>query len=522
VNHKPNRHDLLVAAVIVALLLCYAGVLVSIVRVWSTNYLYSYGFAVPLISGYMLWARAEALRRASHGPDYLLGSLVTGTGAALLLVGHLGAVESVESLSIVVTAVGAILLLFGRGVVRVAWFPIVYLVLGIPVWDRLIGNLQVPSQQLSASIAVRVLHLARVPAIQDQTFIALPNLTLEVLQECSGVNQLISVATMSLAAAYLWLRGPLRRATFVAIAVGIAYVSNGIRIALVGFLGYHHLSNGRLGVLHLAEGLAVSLAGYVVIFACLSLLTPGRRMRLGQPSSPGELTSTSVRPPIDLPRFPSRDFAIVAVLLCIGLFRLTFHAPAVHLNSDLALLPLHFSEWAVIPGAESGATFRLAGADNELLRAYRHSSGDTVRLYVGYQQYQSEGKELVSGRDLRRGTTSRVRLPRAGELVELAYGVHAQTGARTAMLLWYDVNGRILTNFYLAKGYTIWNGLTRGRTNAAVIRIEWDATFGDHWDRSRERVLAFADAIIPFLRASLPSPNNDAHASSATPQQAMP
>ena len=59
-NQTSDRQKVLIAAVAVAFLLCYAGVLIHIVSTWSSNYLYSYGFAVPLISGYMLKADPRA------------------------------------------------------------------------------------------------------------------------------------------------------------------------------------------------------------------------------------------------------------------------------------------------------------------------------------------------------------------------------------------------------------------------------------------------------------------------------
>ena len=489
-----------IVTVIAALLLCYAGVLATIVRAWSNNYLFSYGFAVPLISAYMLWARSAALRSVSRGPDYVLGSLVTAFGVALLLIGHLGAMEAVEAVSIVVTALGATLLLFGRSVLRIAWFPIAYLILAVPIWDRAIAELQVPSQQLSAGIAVQLLHLAQVPAIQDHTLLVLPNVTLEVLRECSGVNQLISIVTMALAASYVWLNGYSRRITLMAISVAVAYLSNGVRIALVGFLSYHQLSNGRIAVLHLAEGLTVSLVGYAVIFGCLSLLT---RTKAAQPETERTAPAAGAEA-LRLPRVASLDFAIVAMLVGAALFRATFHPPAVHLTSDLRMLPAQIDEWSADANEDSASAFRLAGADDELLRAYRHPSGETVRLYVGYHQYQIEGKELTDAR-IGAGVFSTIRLPLTSGSVEVNQSLQTKAGNRTGLVFWYDVNGRILTNLYLAKGYTLWDGFTRGRTNAAVVMIEWQARAGEDAEGAKQRVLRFADAVVPLLRDYLPS-----------------
>ena len=500
-KHESRQLNTLTVLAIGVLLVAYASVLAGILRVWSTNYLYSYGFAVPLISGYMLWTRAETLRRTPRRPDYRVGFLLTATGLALLLVGHIGAIDSIAGVSFIVTACGVTLLLFGRDWFRITWFPIVYLIVGIPIWDRLIAQLQVPSQQLSAAIAVRLLHVARVPAIQDHTFIVLPNATLEVLRECSGVNQLVSVWTMALAASFLWLKRYSRRIALVAISVTIAYLTNGVRIALVGFLSYHQLSNGRIGLLHLAEGLVVSLIGYAVIFACLSLLTRTESRADASDHPPSQPVRS-----FDVRRSPSLDFAIVALLAVAAVVGSTFQVPAVRLNRDLRALPSHIAGWAADSTSDWSSGFRVPGADNELVRAYRHSSGSTLRLYVGYHQYQTQGKELVDGRSAAvTGIVSTIRLPAASRTIELNQWMPPTSRARTGMLFWYDVNGRILTNLYQAKAYTIWDAVTRRRTNAAIVAIEWEARSGDDFARAQEDALRFADAVVPVLRDFLPS-----------------
>jgi exosortase len=436
----------------------------------------------------MLWARSSELRQAPRGADYLSGTLLTATGIILLLIGHLGAVEAVEAASLVITALGTTLLLFGRHVFRIAWFPIMYLMLGIPVWDRVVAELQVPSQQLSANLAVRMLRLAGIPAIQDRTFVGLPNVTLEVLRECSGVNQLITLVTMAAAAAYIWLKSYQRRIVLLALSVIVAYLSNGARIALVGVLSYKNLGGAPSGVLHLLEGLAVSLAGYAVIFCCLSVLSKTDPIRLRRDRLESTLLPAAATERSALPRLAAFDLAFVTLLLCAALFRATFHAPAVRLNSDLGGFPAQIHNWSADPTLASATAFRLLGADNELVRIYRHSDGETIRLYVGYLQNQTEGKEL--------------RPP----TVELKPAVHQlPDGAQTGMLFWYDVNGRVLSNLFAAKAYTVWDALTRRRTNAAVVMIQWTSGSPDHIEHSRERVREFADALVPLLRDYFPS-----------------
>ena len=74
------------------------------------------GFAVPLISGYLVWLKAETLRKTPIRPDYWVGVPVVLLGMLCLAVGTLGALVAVQGLSLVITLTGLILLLLGERV----------------------------------------------------------------------------------------------------------------------------------------------------------------------------------------------------------------------------------------------------------------------------------------------------------------------------------------------------------------------------------------------------------------------
>jgi EpsI family protein len=491
-----QRSRLTLAAAAAGLILCYWGVTASLIHAWTNHYLYSYGAAVPLISGYMVWARAPQIRAAGCCPDYKLGVPLVLIGLAMVLGGQLAATESVAQVSLLVTLTGAVLLLGGRGVLALTWFPIAYLILGIPVWDRIIEGLQGPSQGLSASVATRMLRICGIPASHDGTLIALPNLTLQVLRECSGVNQLISVTAMALPAAALWLKSFARRIVFIVLAVTIAYLSNGFRIALVGFLGYNGWSSGEVSFAHLGEGLAVSLAGYVLIFACLSLLSREQRTpKLKETPAPAA-------PAVRTPRLAWLETAVLVVLLSVGLFRVTFRSASVGLAAELHALPTHIGAWSHDPesGVHRGA--RESGVDDELLRVYRGPSGERVRLYIGYQRYQTEGKELAA---VGRREAFPVKLTVDASTIELGEIVHAQVGKQTGTLFWYDVNGRIVGDWYRAKGYMILDSLTRRRTNGALVMVDWEAPAGPRFDATRQEAVAFVRELLSILPNYMPS-----------------
>jgi EpsI family protein len=495
----PARQLTIVVVLAAAFVALYAGVLRQLVDVWSTNYLYSYGFAVPLVSAYMVWSQWATLERTPWSPNYWRGIPLIVFGVALLIAGMLGSINAAQQLSLVVTLTGLCLTLFGVPIFKRVWFPALYLLLMLPIWDQPISRLQIPSQLLSARIAVAMLDAINVPVAREATQIMLPGLTLEVLKECSGVNQLIVVFAMALPAAYLFLTGNKRRILFVVSAVSIAYLSNGFRIALIGVLARHGYHEATRGTLHLLQGLIVSGVGYLLIGAVLSWLARG--------SSNDSHSSTTTEGAVRFAhRRPWLDAAVLTLLLVAAAYRVTFIPSPISLSADLRDLPVHLENWTLDSGAlPSAADIRLTAPDDEIVRNYRNASGDRVRLYIGYYRRQEAGKELshYAIESLDAGAQRLALDRRPGGRTEF---IRNRGGDKGTLLFWFDVNGRIVDNLLAAKAYTIWDGLTRRRTNAAVVVVHWEPMTPRVDDASAEKsAMGFVRAVLPVLRRSFPS-----------------
>lgn len=484
--------------------LCYGGVVTTLVHQWTSNTMYSYAFAVPIISAYMVWHRSRELKQIEPIPDYWLGASLTTAGLAMLVLGRLGALMAVQELSLIVTLAGLVFLLFGRAVVRRLWVPIGYLLFMIPIWDVPIERLHAPSQALSAKIAVGLLHLAGVPALLQNTFIVLPTLTLEVARECSGVNQLIAVVALALPAAYLLLNSYARGLVLLIFSVAVATLSNGVRIALIGVLCYHgwQTTADIHGPYHILQGLAVSVVGYVVIFVGLSFLSSGKR---GDPPSLSTMRSGDPRTFAGVRR-PWVEIVLASFLVLAGGYRALFHPEAIPLRHDLRTLPDSIADWTtdtlVQPVGE-----RFSGVDDELVRVYRSPSGEHVRLYVGYHRYQAQGKELVDDANAALNAAgSPVLVPMgSNEAVELHQFVRQRAGSTTQVVYWYDMNGRITANKYAAKAYMIWDAITRRRTNGAVVMVDCERPASLKTDGLQPREIGFVQALLPLLRDYIPS-----------------
>jgi len=338
------------------------------------------------------------------------------------------------------------------------------------------------------------------------------------MRECSGVNQLLAVTAMALPAGFIFLSSWVRRAALMAFAVVASYLGNGARIALVGFLATRGLANGDLRGLHLLEGLVVSALCYLFILACLSLLVATERAGKSTKTPHGAAAAGNRQ--VWRPWF---EIASLMAALSIGVGLLFFRTPDVRLDSDLRTFPTRIGEWSLeslprparfpaiddelvqaYPSPEGER--RFAAIDDELVRVYRDSSGQQVRLYIGYHRSQREGKELAGeAAHLLNAASMPIRLPVGLETVELGEVVRQSRTGKRGVLYWYDLNGRVLSSMYLAKEYMAWDALTRGRTNGAVVMVQWESSGSVDAESSRMKAVAFARSILPLLSTFIPS-----------------
>jgi EpsI family protein len=148
---------------------------------------------------------------------------------------------------------------------------------------------------------------------------------------------------------------------------------------------------------------------------------------------------------------------------------------------------------------------RFTAVDDDLVRVYRSASGERVRLYIGYYRDQQQGKELTGDvSHALRAAASPLALTLDAETIEINQVV-PEARIQRGLIFWYDLNGRIVADMYLAKAYTVWDALTRRRTNGAVVMVAWECPPGVEFDASRLKALGFVRELVPVLRHYMPS-----------------
>jgi EpsI family protein len=214
---------------------------------------------------------------------------------------------------------------------------------------------------------------------------------------------------------------------------------------------------------------------------------------------------------------------LVAVILLGGAWELTrslSHAELIPLKKPFASFPLTIGQtWQ---GKELGLerdVLNVLKLDDYMMRVYvrqPEASGTVagqellpVWLYVGYYQSQRTGATYHSPKNCLPGAgwqvmeSQEVSVPMPGRTPAIINKVMVQKGLdKQVILYWYQDRGRVIASEYWAKGYLMWDALTRHRSDGALVRISMPVA--TTVDAAYQEGMTFLQDGWPVLQAYLP------------------
>ena len=234
-------------AVVFALgvLAVFAQPLLSLIRYAAGSELYSYTLLIPFVSAYLLYTRRDQLPK-HYATDLTLAVvfLLVGLGIVVFtssldvrgqILAHHQRIPLL-TLSFLCSVIAGGFFFLGRAWMRAAAFPLAYLIFMVPLPEPMADALEQASSAASAEVANLFFHLSGVPFLRAGQIFQLPNITIEVAQECSGIRSSLVLFITSILAANMFLKTTWRRLALVAIVIPLGILRNGFRILVIGLL----------------------------------------------------------------------------------------------------------------------------------------------------------------------------------------------------------------------------------------------------------------------------------------------
>jgi exosortase len=243
----------------------------SLMQVALASDTYSHILIVPFVSMFLVWMERERLfqtlepNRSSAAVLFCVGALLGAFGWRNHSLSAGGDWLGLAILGFLFLIWAGFLFFYGTSAFKAGLFPLLFLLLMVPLptflLDRFIAWLQVGS----ADVAEWIFHFSGTPVLRQGLIFALPQVTIEVAKECSGIRSTQALLITCLLAGHLFLRTNWRRTVLLVAAVPVLIIKNGVRIATLTLLAVHVDPSFLTGHLHHDGGFVFFALGMLIM-----------------------------------------------------------------------------------------------------------------------------------------------------------------------------------------------------------------------------------------------------------------
>jgi exosortase len=178
---------------------------------------------------------------------------------------------ALDMLAIVLSWVGSFVLCFGRVAARRVLFSLMFLFVLVPLPDAAMNCIVALLQEGSAWSAHALFAAFNVPVAQHGVMLTIPNLTIQVAQECSSIRSSSLLLVTAIISAKVLLRSPWHRILIIALTIPLSVAKNGLRIFSIAMLGTKVDPAYLTGSFHRQGGILFFLVALVGIFAAIAV-----------------------------------------------------------------------------------------------------------------------------------------------------------------------------------------------------------------------------------------------------------
>lgn len=509
---------LLVLLVAVLIFAFRDGLSWMVIRDWQKEE-YNHCYLIPAVAAFLVAVRAREFAAVAWAGS-MGGLFLVAAGFVMLLLGQMSAIFTVSQYGFIVAVWGCFVTVLGWPAVKTIWPALAYLVFMVPMPDFVEVKLTAQLQLISTQIGVAVIRLADIPVYVEGNIIDLGAYKLAVDEACSGLRYLFPLMSFGFLCAVLFEAPGWQRAVVFLSSIPLTVVMNSVRIGAIGILVNLYGVEQAEGFLHDFEGWVIFMVCVAVLFLEMQVMAwlSGRRLlrslRLDTPPLRELYTLLTGQ-------VARRAGAAAAIAVLAGtalMAAVDVREEMVPNRASLNAFPLVLGEWRGDEQLVEQSVLNALKADDTIMAIYeRESDPFQVGLWMAYYSTQRGGRAVHSpsvclpggGWKLQVMETVQVPGVRAdGQDLPVNRSLIVQGEQRQLVYYWFWQRGRMLTNEYLVKWYIFWDGLTRNRTDGALVRLTTPVDKGPAAVAEADRRLQeFARTLDPKLAYFLPGEN---------------
>ncbi len=230
----------------------------------------------PIILGVSIWLlfqkRVEFAALARE-PLLLLPSLLMLVGVFAYALGRSQHIWTLEIGSQILVLCALILFFFGYPGIKLAWFPLLFLIFMIPWPGDLVSAVTSPLKSAVSVVASDLLYRFGYPVGRSGVILTVGPYQLLVADACAGLNSMFTLEALGLLYMNIMkYTSAARNITLAILIIPISFIANVVRVMILVLVTYHFGDEAGQGFVHSFAGMVLFLVALTLILAVDNIL----------------------------------------------------------------------------------------------------------------------------------------------------------------------------------------------------------------------------------------------------------
>jgi exosortase B len=225
-----------------------------------------HGPVILAVSLWLLWSRRAALAAAPPCPSPWLALPFLALGIAAYVLGRSQVIWTLEIGAQILMLVGLLLAFLGPRSLRVAAFPLCFLLFMVPWPGDWVAAVTTPLKTAVSAVATSMLYHLGYPVGRSGVILTVGPYQLLVADACAGLNSMFTLEALGLLYMNLMRYTDVaRNITLAVLIIPIAFIANVVRVLILVLVTFHFGDAAGQGFVHDFAGLVLFLVALVLI-----------------------------------------------------------------------------------------------------------------------------------------------------------------------------------------------------------------------------------------------------------------
>ncbi len=449
---------------------------------------YSHVILLPAVGVYLLLQNSEKFS-IDKKINRSIGFYIIIVSIFILLLSHYGQMISFYGYALLLLCYGTYISVLGWDSFKKNWPAMVILFFAVPFPSILFNSISTQLQLMSSSIGSSIIRASGISVYQNGNIIDLGTIQLEVVEACAGLRYLFPLMTVGFIVAVFYKASLTRKWIIFLSSIPITIIINSLRIAMIAILLEYANIDTTTGFIHDFEGWIMFMLAMAILLFLASFMTWFSGQKRGWRDvieiEPLDLSKSRLIKLFTLTPNVSIPLIALTVLFTMLLITSPFLPERKIIQPDREL----FSTFPTALGTWEGRHLEMEEIyknalpwNDYLWMDFTNPQGAHISLFIPYfdslykDSYAHNPSVCLPGNGWTIENDQELIIKNSQNGAEMKVNrLETKVGGKNNLVYyWFQHYGSSLADQKLVKPVLLWNSITKGRADGALVRLILD------------------------------------------------